>query len=183
MGWTVALLAIGTGLQAYSMYAGAKAQEDMADVNRMVGEATAAQMERQAGQERAASHRAMIAEREKAALVGSRARVISGASGAGVSDASVTDLLGDIDREGEIRALSAMYQGEEIASGLEYGAQLERAGAAGRAYANQAQAAMMRGQGLSTLMQDASYGKMLYDKYNPGLPPGGYYPDPNRPWG
>lgn len=86
----------------------------------------AAQMQQQAGQERAAGQREAIDERRKARLAESRALAVSAASGAGASDPTVLDIMGDLESEGEYRALTALYNGEERARGLESGAAAKR---------------------------------------------------------
>lgn len=71
-----------------------------------------------AGQERAKSQRVAEQQRKQAAIVGSRARAVAGASGGGVTDPTVTGILSEIEGEGEYRALSAMYEGEDRARGV-----------------------------------------------------------------
>lgn len=150
-----------TGITAMS---GMSAQNKMARAAEAVGEAQAQGLERQAGQERAASHRAMYREKEKAQLVRSRAQAVAGASGGYVSD--VSDILGEIDREGELRAQTALYRGEEAGKAAEYAAELARQGAAGDAYAHRAKGMQMFGTGVGTILSDASTMNM-YDKYAP----------------
>ena len=86
----------------------------------------AGQMEQQAGQERAASQRAGAEQRRRARLAESRVRALSAASGGGASDPTVTSITGDIAAEGEYRALTALYEGEERARGMEMGAVAKR---------------------------------------------------------
>lgn len=86
----------------------------------------AAQMDQQAGQERASAQRQAFEQRRKATLAGSRVTALAGASGAGVADPSVVDIMGDIQTQGEYNALSAMYTGEERARGYQMGADAKR---------------------------------------------------------
>lgn len=79
----------------------------------------AAQLRQNAGQERAAAQREAIEERRRARLVMSRARALAGASGAGVSDPTITGILADLGTEGEMNAQTALWEGEEAARGLE----------------------------------------------------------------
>lgn len=81
----------------------------------------AAQMNQQAGQERATAQRAAIEQRRTARLAGSRATALAAASG-GATDPTILNILGDIKTEGEYNALSALFTGEEKARGLEMGA-------------------------------------------------------------
>src|SRR3990172_2605978 len=75
----------------------------------------AAQMNQQAGQERATSQRAAIEQRRAARIAASRATALAAASGGGATDPTVLNILGDIKTEGEYNALSAMFGGEERA--------------------------------------------------------------------
>lgn len=94
-------------------------------------------MEQQAGQERAASQRAAIAQRKQGNLVSSRARAVAAASGGGALDPTVMDIMSGIEGEADYRTALALYEGDERAKGLEYGGVLQRAGAAGDVYAGQ----------------------------------------------
>ena len=78
--------------------------------------AEARQYEVAAGQARAAAQRGAAEERRKARLVQSRARAV--AEG-GASDVGVVNTMADIAAEGEYRALTALYEGEERARGYE----------------------------------------------------------------
>lgn len=82
----------------------------------------AAQMNQQAGQERATGQRAAIEQRRTARLASSRATALAAASGGGATDPTILNILGDIHTEGEYNALSALFGGEERARGLEMGA-------------------------------------------------------------
>lgn len=161
--------------QAYS--AAAKVQEQAGQYRKQLAERQAQAMELQAGQERAVSQRAAIAAREKGRRVSSEAQAIAAASGAGALDPTVIGILGDLDTETEIRTLTALYEGEETAKGLEYGALLERAGGEGQLYAARAGAAASRAAaGRSYLRAGGtilSGGAGLYDKYADAFPSGG----------
>lgn len=158
-------LIISTALQVGSMLQAASAQKKIARMNLAIGEAEGAKLEQEAGQSRAAAQRRAIAERENAALLIGRAQTLAGASGVGTADASLVNLIGDIGREGEIRAKTALYQGEDLATSQEYNAALRRAGAASSAYANRAEASRLQAGAASTLMQNAVYGYSLHKKY------------------
>lgn len=118
-----ALTAVGTiaGVagavqQGKAAQSAGRAQQQAADYNARV-------LEQQAGQERASSQRRAQAEQKQKTLVASRAQAVAAASGAGALDPTVTDVIGDIESEGELRALTALYEGEERARGLEARAQ------------------------------------------------------------
>lgn len=74
----------------------------------------------------AESQREALLERKKAKNLMSRARAVSAASGAGASDPTVTNILTDIDTQGEVNALNALYSGNTVARGLRSGAAVAR---------------------------------------------------------
>lgn len=108
------LFAAGTAVSVLSNEAGARS--DQKQLNRM------------AGSTRATAQRKGIDERRRAKLLDSRARAVAAASGAGASDLDVTNIRGDIEAEGEYRALTQMYEGETEAASLRaQGHELRRA--------------------------------------------------------
>ena len=86
----------------------------------------AAQLEAQALTERATSQRESIEQRRNARFAQSRALALSAASDASASDRSIETIISDIAGEGEYRALTALYNGEEQASSLEMQAKARR---------------------------------------------------------
>lgn len=130
------------------------------EASNAAAQAEAIQLRQNANAERAAAQRAYLQEKKDARLVGSRARAVAAASGAGVSDPTISKILSDIEGEGEYRALMRLYQGDVTASGLEYGAKIRR---------NEGRAARSSGylQAASTLF---STGSSLYSKYGGGGP-------------
>lgn len=118
----IALTLGGAALSAGGSIIGAKAEaREMRE--------EAAQLEAQAGLERASSHRQAIDERRQARLAMSRGRAVAAASGAGADDPTVVNTLAAIEGDGEYRALSALYSGEESARGMEAEAAARRRGA------------------------------------------------------
>jgi homoserine kinase len=111
----------------------AKAQANAADME-------AEQMAQNAGQQRAEAQQEAIAKRREARLAQSRNQAVAAASGGGADDPGVLDINSDIAGEGEFNALTALYQGEARARGMEgdsaakkYEAKsLRRAGSAAR---------------------------------------------------
>lgn len=75
-----------------------------------------------AQQEQAAAQRSALEEQRRARLVASRALAVAGASGAGVSDPSVMNLLADLEGEGAYRSALSIYSGEDRARSLRMGA-------------------------------------------------------------
>lgn len=101
-------------------------------------------------------------ERRRAKILRSRALAVAGASGAGVSDPTVVNILGDIDAEGEVRALNALYEGDYLAQGLRSGAKSRRAmGSALRTAGNLNATATLAG-GVSTF---AEQNPSFFQKY------------------
>lgn len=115
----------------------------------------AEQIEIQAGLDRASSQRAAIDERRQAKRVSSRALALAAASGGGASDPTVVNNLADIAGEGEYRALTALYNGEEEARGKEFEAANRRKEAK-----NVKKAAKFKAAG-----QILGAGSTLYDRY------------------
>ena len=165
---------------AFSMLSGAvgfvqqqaagRAQQRIADYQATLAGRTAEAMEQEAGQARAASQREQIEQRRRGRIVQSRAAAVMGASGAGID----TDILADIDTEAEIRALTSLYEGEETARGLEYGAMLERAGGEGRRYAGDVERRVSSRRAFLTLAGGAGQAASLYAKYGQGGPDEGF---------
>lgn len=111
---------IGAGYGAYSQYTAGKA--DAANQR-----ALAIQQEREGKASQAEAQRAAIEERRKAKYAQSRALAVSAASGAGASESpTVANILGDIEAEGEYRALSALYSGDTDAALSRYAAGASR---------------------------------------------------------
>lgn len=108
-----------------------------------------------AGEERAKAQRAAETQRKQAALVSSRARAVAGASGGGSSDPTLVDIISDIGSEGEYRAMTAMYEGEDRARGIV---------SQGRADAYSAKQQGMQGlmKGMTSVL---SSGASLFEKY------------------
>lgn len=86
----------------------------------------AAQLEANAGQERASSQRAALEERRQGRLASSRALALAAASGGGADDPTVVNAIADIEGEGEYRALTALYEGNVAGDDLERQAKARR---------------------------------------------------------
>lgn len=108
--FTIAIIsAAATGLQMVGQIQQGKAANKAAQYQ-------AKQLEVNAGQARASSQRVAQDRRRQAALLASRGQAV-GASSGGVLDPSTVNIISDIDAEGEYGALTALYQGEEVARG------------------------------------------------------------------
>ena len=123
MGWfPVAAQAAGSLLQFSGAQKQASAAEYAGAQQQQAANFQAAQMTQQAGQEQAAAQRAAIDQRRQATLIASRAVAVAGASGGGVSDPTVQNIIADIHGEGAYRAALKLYQGEDAARQLRMGA-------------------------------------------------------------
>jgi hypothetical protein len=102
---------LAAGLSAFSSIKGGQAQQYQQEVlaNQDRADASSAQIQGQA---------AALNERKRAKYLRSRALSVAGASGAGVSDPTVVDIMAGIETEGEVRALNALYEGDTAAAGL-----------------------------------------------------------------
>jgi hypothetical protein len=109
-----------------------------ADTERSLGKARAAQagmdaleLERDANQSQAEAQRIALAERRRARYVRSRALAVAGASGAGADDPTVRNVIEDIDTQGDMNFLNALYSGDFRAKKLRRSAEkLRRTGEA-----------------------------------------------------
>lgn len=75
----------------------------------------AAQLDAAAKTERASAQRKAEEDRRQTQVMQSRARAVGAASGGGID----FELAGDIEAEGEYRALTSLWEGEEAAKGRE----------------------------------------------------------------
>ena len=144
----IGLAVAGSALSAGSTILGANSEAKQL-------RSEAEQIDIQAGKERASSQRAAIEERRQAKKVSSRALALAAASGGGASDPSVINNIAEIEGEGEYRALTALYNGEEAARGQEFEADNRRKEAK-----NVKKAALVKAAG--TII---STGSTLHDRY------------------
>lgn len=109
-----------TALQVHGQIQAGKAQAHQAELlaRQREKDALAAQVEAQ----QVASQ-----ERKKTRYLRSRALAVAGASGAGVSDLTINNILTGIDTEGEMNALNALWSGDQTAEAYRSGAEMARA--------------------------------------------------------
>lgn len=143
----------------------------------------AAQYTQQAGQQRATAQRAAMEQRRRARLAQSSLQARAAASGAGALDPTVLDLEGNIAGEGEYRALTALYEGEEQARGLENAASVKRFEGKQARSAGNARAMNSVIGGASTLFERFGQGgpPTATVSYAPTYDPGDYGPY-DLPW-
>ena len=130
-----ATTALGAIQQGQAQKAAGEAAANAANYRAQLANTEAQAMDIRAGQERASAQRAALDERRRANLIGSRAKLLAAASGGAVDSPDIEGIMGAIGNEGEYRALTALYQGEERGRGLETGANITRAGGVGEIYA------------------------------------------------
>lgn len=120
MAWFAAVAAVaGSVLSARQTAAAGKAEEAAGIAVQQGKEFEAQGLEQQAGQTRAASQRTAQAIRKRGRLAESTALARAAASGGGASDPTVEDVIGDLAEETEFAALTALFEGEETARGLQ----------------------------------------------------------------
>ncbi len=115
----LALTAASTALQVGGSLSAASSQ-----AGQLRSEAT--QLDAMAGMDRASSQRTAYEQKRQARLLQSRALAVAGASGGSVSDPDVVNLMARLSGEGEFRALTALYEGEEQARSRELQADARR---------------------------------------------------------
>ena len=137
---------IGMGISAIGSMSSAKAQKSQgkaaqkqaqisAHNEQVAAEFEASQADYLATQAKAVSYIEAHEQRRMAALLASRSLALAAASGAGASDPSVVDLIGQIYTEGAYRSALAMYEGEEAARSYTVAGQARRLGGASAASA------------------------------------------------
>lgn len=143
---------VGIGIAAVGAVVQISGQQQQKKAARADAEFEATQLEQAAGRDRASSQRRAAEERRQAALVQS---ALQARAGGGGLDPTVLNLSADIAGEGEYRALSALYEGEETARGKE-------ASAAAARRTGQARGRAMDYASATTLLSTSN---SLYGKY------------------
>ena len=144
------LQVVGMGMDAISAYRGGKAAKNEAY-------SQAAEMEVNAGQEKAYAQRRAIEQRRQARLVQSRGLALAAAGGA-ADDPSVVRILGDIAGKGEYDAMLELFEGDVAARDLKSQAKATRAAGKEAYRAGRLGAASTSISGFSS----------MYDKYGGG---------------
>lgn len=104
---------IGLAIQAYGKVAGGYAQKGALD-------ASATELSQEAGQSVASGIQGAIQDRRRATYVASSARARTAAGGLATTGTSAIANVGQIKGEGEYRALTSEYQGEDRANELNF---------------------------------------------------------------
>lgn len=171
MAAAAALMAAGAVSGWFTERAAARSQQRAAKYAGELAENRAVALEQRANVEAAIGQRVAINQRRLGRYVRSAAIARAGASGVDPSSPDVTNILGDIDREAELRALTALYQGTEAERVTRYGASLERAEAKNLRYLGKVSRRLGNAQANANLLKNtgaaASYGYGAYAKANP----------------
>lgn len=123
MAWLAAAAPyITAGTTALSVYS----QVQQGNVAEAQQEILANQREKAANQALVEAQSDAASERKKAKYLRSRAQAVAGKSGGDVSSPDISNILTDIETEGEMNALNALYSGEYLARGLRTGAAVAR---------------------------------------------------------
>ena len=124
MAWMTAALpyiqAAGAVVAVGSSVGQANAQKKMAEIQ-------AKQLEEQALADQAVSQTEARMERKRAAILSSRVRALSAASGTGTDSPDVINTMADIDEQGAYNALAALYSGTSSARSKNFAAAMSRA--------------------------------------------------------
>lgn len=134
---------------------GAAGQAQQGQQAKSQAESEANQLQSQAKNEQAASQLQAMEDRRQARLAESRAQAVSAASGADPTSTSFVRNISDIEGQGELNALTSLWNGDERAR------QLRNQASATRASGSQAAKAANIGA-MSSLLQS---GSSLYSKY------------------
>lgn len=145
------------------------ANKDMASASREIGESAAISQDFQArqadvnaGQARAAAQREQAEQLRQSRLLQSRAVALAAASGGGVSDPSIVNLMGQIAGEGAYRGMVALYKGEEQARALRMEAAARRYDAAAARRGGEIRAGAYESAAVGSLLKG---GLSLFEKY------------------
>jgi hypothetical protein len=108
-----------TALTVYNQYEQGRYQSAMSSLQ-------AAERDADANAAQAESQRVALIERRKAKNLSSRARALMAASGGSASDPTAVNIITDIETQGELNALNALYSGDTMARGLRTGGSVAR---------------------------------------------------------
>lgn len=172
----MAMSMAGTLFQSMGAGGGMTASREAALRRQQQLEFEAKQLEINAGQERAAGQRVALDRDREARLVQSRALAVAGASGGGVSDPTIVNLIGKIAGEGAYRRGLAIYESEERARTLRLNAAARRYEGTLASEEGEVKASAYATTGLGALFKGApgivKNGMSLFDKYGGGGPGG-----------
>jgi hypothetical protein len=177
MAWVApVMMVVGTVMQMKAGQQAADAKERAGMAQQQAANYQADRMDERANAERASSQRVEMNERKRERLVQSNLQARAAASGAGAIDPTTIDLAEDIAAEGDYRARTALFEGEERGRGLNNQAELRRYEGQQAAEGAEDMAGAMRfgaaGQGVAGIGSAFSGGGMgsLFSKFGGGGP-------------
>lgn len=156
---------LGTIMSAGSQVQAGRTTSQVGQAQQRIAQNEAAELDRYANQEIAASHRASAEERRVANLASSRAQALAAASGAG--GPTVARIISGLAGEGAYRSAVQLYEGEQKARGIRakaYG--VRQQGDLEAAMGESRQAAYNTAAGTSLIRGAGS----LFEKYGMGGP-------------
>jgi hypothetical protein len=156
--------AAGTAFKSYSTFKAGDAYTRQGEAILRAREFEARQAGEKAKGTRATAMRAASEERRRGRLATSTMRARVAAGGGGMDDPSVADLEGDIGAVFEERALMRMFEGEEVARGLEDAGTLKLFEGQQALVAGRRKGKALRQSAYSTLLGMAG-GSTLFGKY------------------
>jgi hypothetical protein len=112
---------VGTGISAATALQGAGlgltllSAHQASRYSSAMGKAQSKAFKAEANAEKVRGQHAAVEERRQARFAQSRALAVAAASGAGASDPTVMNTIGDLEAEGEYRALTSLFNGEQRA--------------------------------------------------------------------
>lgn len=133
---------------------GAYSQQQAGEAASNNAQLVAIQRDKQANNEQVASQQAAAQERKKARYLRSRAIAVAGASGGGVSDPTISNILTGIETEGEMNALNELWMGDNRAKSIRAGADATRREGEARRGAAYGQSASTVLNGLGDFSED-----------------------------
>lgn len=171
MSWVgVGVTVAGMVMQAQGSAKASMAARATALRKQQADEFEAKQLEQNAGQAIAASQRVALDRARDARYVQSRALAVAAASGGGVSDPTVVNLIGRIAGEGAYRQGLALYEGEDRARAMRMAAATKRFEGTMAIEEGDMSADAFATQGMGSLVKG---GASLFSKYGGKGPSGG----------
>ncbi len=139
-----------------------------------IAESEAGQFDIIAGQQVPVAQRKAEDIRRTKRLLQSRLRARAAASGTG--GPGIETLEAELEGEGEYRALLALFEGEERAANIRFGAKVRRFAGERARIAGTLRARAARTAAFGTLLAGFGKNATLAEKYGPDLPPPGFDP-------
>lgn len=168
MAWfPIAAAVVGTVMQMSAASQAASAAKRAGEQQQVEKNYEAQQLDQQAGQEQASSQRAAYEQERQSRLIASRAIAVAGASGGGVTDPTITNIISDLQGEGAYRAAVQIYRGDDNARSLRMGGTAKRYEGDIAAQGGSEKASAYQMSGFGALAKGAG---SIYDRFGMGGP-------------